>query len=240
MAKHWGDRPSLNDSLIGDCWADLGDNALAEAAYRRSSDLHPEVPQGWMGICHLRLLEKSFDAARAMYQENRPKYLQFVFSTEIAAQVEFFARNFPEAERLYRELASADSDGGDTFWGAVNYQSAIGRSMQANGDEAPGGALLKQCIAEQTKKLSLAPADPVHLYILAAVESSLGRREQAFEYLTAARAAGWTDFRSLKLDPRFDSISADPRFNKLLTEMAAKVSELKEKALIHFINSPQP
>lgn len=239
MARHWGDRPSANDSLIGDCWAELGEEAKAEAAYRRVSDLHPEMPQGWVGICHLRLLAGQFDEARQMYIQNRPHYPAFVFSNQIAAQVEFFARNFREAERLYQELAGADSEGGDTFWGAVNYQSAIGRAMQANGDDAAGRAVLERCIDKQTKKLSLAPADPVHLYILAAVESSLRRRERALAHLTAARAAGWTDFRSLKLDPRFDSISADPRFHKLLTEMEAKISELRDKALIHFIKSPQ-
>ena len=239
MAKHWGQRPSANDSLIGDCWAELGDSPRAEAAYRRSSDLHPEMPQGWMGICHLRLLERAFDAARALYKENLPKYSQFVFSTQIAAQVEFFARNYAEAERLYRELAETDPDGGDTFWGAIGYQSALGRLRQEAGDASTGRAILDQCLAKQQARLKKTPNDEVILYTISALESSLGRVDDALEHLCAAKAAGWSDYRSLELDPRFDSIAREPRFKTVVSEMADRVETLKRQTVSHLINSKQ-
>jgi serine/threonine protein kinase/tetratricopeptide (TPR) repeat protein len=239
MAKHWGDRPSANDSLIGDCWADLGDYSRAETAYRRFSDLHPEMPQGWMGICHLRLLERSFDAARAMYKENRPKYSQFVFSTQIAAQVEFFARNYAEAERLYRELAEADPDGGDTFWGAISYQSALGRLRQEAGGEAAAREILERCLVKQQAKLKGTPNDAVILYAISALESSLGRVDDALEHLRASSAAGWSDYRSLKLDPRFDSLARHPRFKTVVSEIADRVETLKRQTVSHLTGSKQ-
>ena len=239
MAKHWGERPSANDSLIGDCWAELGDSPRAEAAYQRSSDLHPEMPQGWMGICHLRLLERSFDAARAMYKENRPKYSQFVFSTQIAAQVEFFARNYAEAERLYRELAETDPDGGDSFWGVISYQSALGRLRQEAGDESGGRAILDQCLVKQQAKSKKTPNDAVILYAISALESSLGRADDALEHLRAASAAGWSDYRSLELDPRFDALARDPRFKTVVSEIADRVETLKRQTVNHLTGSKQ-
>ncbi|HZE56486.1 MAG TPA: protein kinase [Chthoniobacterales bacterium] len=239
MAKYWGERPSANDSLIGDCWADLGDDSRAETAYRRSSDLHPEMPQGWMGICHLRLLEGSFDAARALYKENRPKYSQFVFSTQIAAQVEFFGRNYSEAERLYRELVEIDPEGGDTFWGAISYQSALANLRQHAGDEIAARAILESCLSKYFAKLKQTPNDAVNLYVISALESSVGQKEESLEHLRAATAAGWTDYRSLQLDPRFDLIAHDPRFKTVVSEIATKVEILRRQTVNHLTNSIQ-
>jgi serine/threonine protein kinase/tetratricopeptide (TPR) repeat protein len=239
MAKYWGVRPSANDSLIGDCWGDLGDYERAEAAYRRFSDLHPEMPQGWVGLCHLRLLERSFDAARALYKENRPKYPAFIFSTQIAAQVEFFARNYTEAERLYQELAENDPDGGDTFWGAISYQSALGKLRQEAGDDAGARAILDQCLVKQQAKSKKTPNDAVILYAISALESSLGRVDDALEHLRASSSAGWSDYRSLQLDPRFDSLARDPRFKTIVSEIADRVETLKRQTVSHLTGSKQ-
>ena len=56
----------------------------------------------------------------------------------MAAQVEFLSRNFADAEKRYQELAGKDSDGGSGFYGAVRYQSALGRLRRAAGDEETG------------------------------------------------------------------------------------------------------
>ncbi len=100
MARHWQARRGEDDFYIGDCWYYLGDDSQAETAYRRGADLHPEMPQGWLGICRLRLLEGRFDEARAIVHENADRFPNFIYAKQISALVEFFSHNYQEAERL--------------------------------------------------------------------------------------------------------------------------------------------
>src|SRR5207302_402335 len=66
--------PAYNLWMIGDCWADLGEDDRAERAYRQVSELRPELPEGWIGSCHLKVIEGNFAAARALYSENHARY----------------------------------------------------------------------------------------------------------------------------------------------------------------------
>ena len=131
-------RPGANEHMLGDCLTDLADDDQAAAAYRRAASLLPEQPEGWIGLCRLALLQKDFVAARNISSANWTRYREFLFSEEMAAQVEFFSRNFSEAERLYQELASRDPNGGGSFFGAISYQSAIGRLRLAANDDKNG------------------------------------------------------------------------------------------------------
>ena len=84
-----------------------------------------------------------------------PRTQGFVFeSSEIAAQVEFFSRNNAEAERLYAELEKADPGGGGSFFGAISYQSALGRLRCLAGDENSGRAILNRCLKTETETRS--------------------------------------------------------------------------------------
>lgn len=233
MTRHWGERPSANDSLIGDCWSDLGEDEKAEAAYERARELHPEMPQGWMGICHLRLLGGSLAAARTLCEENVAKHPGFIFPKQMAAQIAFFSHNFPEASRLYQELARVDPDGGNSFWGAISYLSAIGHSLQATGEIDAARTLLSRCHSAFITKLNQAPQEPVILYNLAAIESTLGNKGAAVKHLCAASATGWNDYRSLRLDPRFDAIRSDPAFIAAQKEMENRVANLRLETIQH-------
>src|SRR4051812_3974712 len=118
-----GNRSGANEFLLGDCFSDLTEDEQAACAYHRSSTLFPERPDGWMGFCRLALLEGDFAKARKISSENWQRYRDYVFSEQMAAQVEFFSRNFGEAEKLYQELTAKDPNGGGSFYGAVSYQS---------------------------------------------------------------------------------------------------------------------
>jgi tetratricopeptide (TPR) repeat protein/TolB-like protein/tRNA A-37 threonylcarbamoyl transferase component Bud32 len=229
MARHWQTRPGTNDSSIGKCWAELGDDRQAEIAYRRAADLRPEISQGWVGLCHLRLLQGKIDAARALCQENRNGFKDDNDSDQVAAQVEFFARNYSEAERLYRDLAKRDSEGGTRYDSEISYGSVLGRVRQLLGDAGGGRAILEQCRATELGALKEAPASPATLYRLAAIEASLGNGGIALGRLRAAVAAGWIDYRSPRLDPRFDALHDDPRFQTILNNLATTVAEMRRQ-----------
>jgi tetratricopeptide (TPR) repeat protein len=199
--------------------------------YRRTSSLFPELPYGWIGLCHLALLHRDPGAARKILSENWPRYRDFVLSEETAAQLELFSRNFPEAESLYRELASKHPDGGKEFYGAVTYQSALGRLRSAAKDGEEGRQILQNALDKEFDALRVAPQHPGILYRIAAIESSLGHVEAAIDYLQHAATAGWIDYRSADLDPRFDNIAANPRFRDTLQAMQAKVQRAKQNVL---------
>jgi TolB-like protein/Tfp pilus assembly protein PilF len=221
------DRPAGNEFMVADCLVDLTDDENAAAIYRRVSTLLPEQPEGWMGLCRLTLLQKDFATARKIATENWQRYRDFAFSEQMAAQVEFFSRSFVEAEKLYQELAAKDPNGGGGFYGAVSYRSALGRLQLVAADENSGKKILEDALNQEMEDLHSAQHHPEILYRLAAIESSLGRVEPALEHLRAATKAGWIDYRSLSLDPRFDRISKDPEFKKIIANLSASVEAMK-------------
>jgi serine/threonine protein kinase/Tfp pilus assembly protein PilF len=234
MAKHWTLAPGSQDARVGDCWRLLSDDDKAEAAYRRAIELRPEEPDGWVGLCYLRLVQSDISGARKICEENqaRSKTYEGTFydnpPAELRARIELFAHNYRVAEQLYSELTKANPKG-VAVYGGMSYASALGRVRQAIGDDSGGRSILKNCLAHE---LSQAPTskNPTALYRVAAIEASLGDVDLAIQYLRAAVAAGWIDWRSLKLDPRFDAIAADPRVQEIISGLRTKVSGLRRQS----------
>lgn len=221
-------RPGWNEFALGDCLTELGADEEAAKAYRRFSSLFPELPEGWMGLCRLALLRRDFATAQRIAAENWARYPEFVFSQQMAAQTEFFARNFAAAEKHYAELAAREPDGGGTFYGAISYRSALGRILLEKGETEEGERLLRQALAEEEEAARQTPSHTGVLYRLAAIRSSLGEVEPALQTLREAVASGWLDYRSMSLDPRFDAIRADERFAALVRGLEEKIAALRE------------
>ncbi|MEY2578962.1 MAG: eukaryotic-like serine/threonine-protein kinase, partial [Verrucomicrobiota bacterium] len=219
-------KPGEGDAHIGDCWSYLVEDDPAETAYNRYFQLHPEQPDGWMGLCRLRLLQGRATEARSIYRQETKGYLDFAYSAQMAAQVEFFGRDFAEASKLYSELYAQDPDGGGDFYAAVTYASALGR-LKLDTEPLAAKKLLARAREMEIAILEEVPGQPTPLYRLAAIDASLGAVDSAFAHLDAAAAAGWIDYRSTALDPRFDLVRHDPRFDKYLSRLAAGVAELK-------------
>jgi hypothetical protein len=189
------------------------------------------LPESWIGMSHIRLLQGDYGGARNIYRENAAVYQGFAFSAEIAAQVEFFARNNAEAERLYTDLEKTDPGGGHSFYGAISYQSALGRLRCLAGDETSGRIILNRCLKTETEALAQGPHHPETLYRIAAIEASLGEKNSALQHLQAAASAGWLDYRSLSLDPRFDAIRDQPRYGQIFDAMVKRVTALRQSKL---------
>ncbi len=218
--------PRENEAGLGDCWAYLGDDARAESAYKRHLSLHPDQPEGWLGLCRLRLLNHQIEEARRLYQQQGRSYAGFSYFGQMAAQVEFFARNFAEAEKMYEELYGRDPMGGHSFYGSVSYASALGRIRLAQ-DPAAAFDLLTNARAAEMELLAAGDEDPKTMYRLAAIEASLGHKEAATERLQQAVTAGLLDYRSLAMDPRFDHIREEPIYRQVIETLTAKEASLR-------------
>ena len=232
IAKAFDPRPGEYEYHIGDCWSALGDYDKAEIAYRRANDLHPERGQGVVGMSLLYLLRADFGQARALCREAERLNPDSPENAQLAAQIEFFARNFPAAKKIYSVLDRQDAHGGGSFYGSVSYKSALGR-IDLDAKSSAAVQLLKQSLAREQLQLSSAPDNPGFLYQIAAIESSLGENENAVAYLQQAIAAGWADYRSLSLDPRFDNIASDQRVQALIGRVKLKMEEFHKEVRDH-------
>jgi hypothetical protein len=218
------------DALIGDCWVKLGDDERALQAYHRATELRPDSPRGEVGISLVRLLESDFKGARQVWRTSHRNWSERDETDQIAAQIEFFARNFKAAEQLYGNLARTDSDGGGSFFGAITYTSALGRMRLEFGDNEGAKVLLSDCLVRESAAVAREPANHEAAYRLSAVEATLGMTEAALSHLRNAVALGWIDYRSLNLDPRFDSLRSNSEFETLVNNVSVKVGKMRVQA----------
>ena len=231
IAREQEVRPGENDALIGDAWSKLCADEQAEAAYNRAAQLGPELDLSWLGICHLRLLQGRFEEARDICVKNQGSDKNFLYGQQMQAQVAFFSRHWAEAEQIYRDLITKNPEGGGAFFGAVSYDSALGRLSLEARDETSAQAILEKSLKIENGALKTAPNHPAILYQIAAANASLGRITSALDHLEAAIKAGWIDYRSLSFDPRFDSLRSEERFHQMLNSLTLQVADLRRQRL---------
>jgi tetratricopeptide (TPR) repeat protein len=222
-------RPGEVDAATGDGWTKLGADERAMLAYQRAEELQPGLRRARIGIAHLRLLQGDFAAARRENQGTRDSD-ELGDGTRIAAQIEFFARDFEMAAKLYSELSMNEPNGGGSFYGAVDYQGALGKSLQELGRSAAAKETLMRCLQTERSMVERQPNNPEALYRLAAVESSLDLTDSSIQHLRSAVQRGWIDYRSLQMDPRFDSLRGDSQFDRIISDLSMKVAEKRNRA----------
>src|SRR5256714_1650445 len=213
---------------VGNAWISLGDYDQAEKAYRASIIFKPDLPVGLLGLSRLALFRGDYEGARKECQQAQAKYKDNPEVLKMAALIEFFSRHFPAAEKLYRQALAIDRAGGVDFAGSVGYLSAIGFIQKLSGAHVQeGSVLLEEAHWLDEKELLSAPGNLRHLYSLAANYAAQGKGEAATVCLDKAIAAGWIDYRSMMLDPRFDSIRDDEIFQNALGRLISKVQEMR-------------
>jgi tetratricopeptide (TPR) repeat protein/tRNA A-37 threonylcarbamoyl transferase component Bud32 len=222
-------QPGIVEPQIGDSWTRLGNDEAAFAVYERAVELQPGSLRGSVGKAHLHLLRGEFDLAREICFNQIRNQNELGYMLQVAAQIEFFDRKFSAAQELYEKLAKSDSYGGGSFYGAITYQSALGRIKQELNDPTGGAALLRDSLERETANLNRQPSNPEAAYRVAAVEASLNLSEAAFRHLNQAVNLGWLDYRSLQRDPRFDALRDNPELSTLIDGLSAKVAELRSK-----------
>jgi tetratricopeptide (TPR) repeat protein/TolB-like protein/tRNA A-37 threonylcarbamoyl transferase component Bud32 len=230
IQKHGQLNPADGEALLADCLTTIGEDTDAEKVYQRAAEFHPERPQGWIGICHLHLLNGDIAGARRTYESNLESHRDSTLARQMAAEVEFFGRNYEKAEALYSELIVTEPDGGGLFYGRISYKSALAW-IRFTVNPEDGRTRLKTCLADEETTQKSAPRDPDTLYRLAALQASLGNNDASLVHLNEAFQNGWLDYRSLALDPRFDGLRQHEGYTKFVNVVSTRVDALRRSQL---------
>ena len=234
LALRWYDkavrresRPGIYSEYFGDAWSDLGEDVKAETAFRTAIVFRPDLAGAVTGIARLALLQGDFAKARKQCEGAARNFPDDWELKLLAAEIEFCARRFDVAERLYRDLMAKERAGKPIlgFGGPIRFLSAVG-FIRITDHDPHGRALLEEARTLDVNDLKTAPNNPRLLYSLAADSAALGEADQALAQLQKAVEAGWIDYRSLSLDPRFDSIRETPQFKKILVHLTDKVKSM--------------
>lgn len=223
-------RPLYSDAL-GEAWADLGEYSEAEKAFNMSLVFRPDIAMGAVGLSKLALLRGDYDGARKQCETARANHRDDPLALVMSANIEFFSRNFDAAETFYREAAAKHRQGGVDFSGSVRFLSALGFIRGSLGSAKEGRALLEEARELDQSELQLAPENSALLYSLAATNMALGETEKAFEALNRAVEAGWVDYRSMNLDPRFDAVRDTDAFRDVIARLTTKVQAMRDNVL---------
>jgi tetratricopeptide (TPR) repeat protein len=177
------------------------------------------------------LLRGNFQDARHHCVAARGRFVDQPQPVALGALIEFFDRRFEKAKQLYDVAIESNRTGGVEFIGSVRFLSAIGFILHNSGVEPQGTNLLEEALAIDQYEISMIAENPERLYSLAANHSALGNHDSAFASLDKAITAGWIDYRSIELDPRFDSIRGTKQFQEILSRLKDKVKTLRQSAL---------
>jgi serine/threonine protein kinase/tetratricopeptide (TPR) repeat protein len=229
-AAHRENRPLFSDAL-GEAWADLGEYAEAEKAFNISLVFRPDVAGGAVGLSKLALLRGDSSGARKQCETARATHKDDPMALVMNANIEFFSRNFAAAQALYREALVRHRSGGVDFSGSVRFLSALGFIRGSLGSATEGRALLEEARELDQSELQLAPENSALLYSLAATDMAIGETEKGFEALDRALDAGWVDYHSMNLDPRFDAVRDTDAFRDIIGRLTTKVQAMRENVL---------
>ena len=219
--------PADYDVLIGDCWFLLGDDARADAAYEVAAKFRPDLPDGWLGRCHLRVAQGRPEEARRLYREHAGEYGSYQNAKQMEAEIEFFGNNLEGAEQLYLVLQRENPIGGGFHqYGSIGYTSALAR-LARDRQDSTYKQLIQRCRAVDELALEKKPKDPDVLYGAAATAAISGESDIALQLLARAIDAGWSDSRSTGRDPRFDSVRDLPAFNDSLQRLHEKMDRFR-------------
>jgi tetratricopeptide (TPR) repeat protein len=232
-AKASNRQPADYDALLGDCYLDLGLDVEARKAYETAANFRPDLPEGWMGLVYLKLINADLSGARDLFAARSQEYAAFPAATQLSALVTFFSRDYPDAEGQYERLSRDNPGGSSQHYGAISYASALARIKQEENRANEVAELINGCIIFDLKQLGqLQPTDRAEiLYRLAADYAITRDVSTSLNYLRDSIAIGWLDYRSPRVDPRFDAIAKDPQFKKILDDLATRVADLRRQGL---------
>jgi TolB-like protein/Flp pilus assembly protein TadD len=143
-----------------------------------------------------------------------------------AAGNAYVTRNYDLAIKWALRSLELEPDNNLAYWHTTDVLLGLAK-LKSSGDKADRGALdlamerLKFRVAAGERKWNL-------LWDISAGHAALGEVELALESLEAAYKNGFRFARWSPVDPAFDSIRGEPRYQKLMGQIEAEVTQMRE------------
>lgn len=132
-----------------------------------------------------------------------------------SAQAALRAKDYDEAAKLYRQVVAKDPSN----WQGLFF---LGSALQSGGK-------YDAAIEVNTKLVGMdTPAKGSATYNIACAYALQGDKDQAFEWLHKASAAGYRSTRQLERDSDMDSLREDPRFAEVIEAMQKATENAKK------------
>ena len=139
----------------------------------------------------------------------------------VAADLFLFARDYNAALDHLQKMKHVPPD----------YKVALAYVLLQKWDKGWAGTLIDEVIDQQLKRIEEGgDVWSRTRYILAEAYSVMNDKDSSLNWLEKAVDKGWTQYRWIEIDPRFDNIRDDPRYTELIDRMKAIVARERTEA----------
>lgn len=208
-------------SIRGNLEKKLGDYTAAEFSYREAVRLSPPTSEPRLGVVHTLYLQQRFvDAERELALA--VKVIGDEADAEcLRAQLLIKREDWPGAEGAIRAAIRAKPDGNPRYFGQVRFRSLLGWLLARRGANAEAKVQLDEALKLDRRDCEEQPSNGDFWASLAATHLARGEKAEALLALRQAVTAGWSDFASAELDPRWKG--SEKILEKLKVEAANRV-----------------
>ncbi|SVB17995.1 uncharacterized protein METZ01_LOCUS170849 [marine metagenome] len=139
----------------------------------------------------------------------------------VAADLFFFARDYNAALDHLQKMKHVPPD----------YKIALAYVLLKKWDRGWANTLLDEVIAQQLKRIDEGgDVWSRTRYTLAEAYSVMNDKDSSLNWLEKAVDKGWTQYRWIEIDPRFDTIRDDQRYTQIIDRMKAIVARERMEA----------
>ena len=204
-------------AILGETLALNGQEAPAESALRRAVELDGDLPEPQFGLIAMQVWRRDYETARAQCAQACLRFPQSRYGSALAGWIELCAGHQSAATDAFKALRAEGSYRWNCkFYGAVNPTSALAYLALKAGLSRESQGLVQAALAEDREILRQFPRNPRVLHDMAATCAVGSDTEQALRLLEEAVSAGWAEFSSTRIDPRFSLVADSPRFQALV------------------------
>ena len=146
-----------------------------------------------------------------------------------AAGIAYVAGEFDVAIDRARRFLEIAPDSTQWYW--HNPRVVLGISLLRSDQREEGREVLDRAIAEQERTIARGDVDYEPYWHLAAAYAALGDGDAALKHLQQSYDLGFRFVRWAPIDPAFDQIRDDPRYRKIMADIEAHVSAMRERVI---------
>ncbi len=214
---------------VADIYSELGDVHNALLYCRKAEELEQRDPDEVLrSLAWMELMDGRSGEAIAHADSLIARYSDDTLNYSFAGGIHLLGGDMPRARDFFRTIVVKDSG---SFSSSIlaNNTTYLGYILQQMGDKSASQKLYANSLRRSLQDLKEVPRDPSIPYDLAALSALNGGKTEAYSWLRKMAEDGFVNYRLLRMDPLFGSLSHDPQFEQLLVQLQQKAEELRNK-----------